>query len=299
MFKNLRWVVVPLVLVVLIACGSTGGTPTKTAPEQGKPDHQDQPTEPATEPAAAPRPSLVCEDPAPAGLTLGDAVEAQIDDPLWTRCFWVEIPQGLASATFELSGMNADLSLSVGFGFLVTLQYHVGEFWRSDGSGIVDEVLVLDEPTPGPYYIKVGPAGSPEPSAFTLSVRTDPESTNSTIGHALPEPGICAPPAQLVNVGSEIASELPSSDRDVRPREYFCVQVTENMSSLTIRLTELEGDLDLSVRLSAPGEWVDVSRGGSERVVMIENPQPGAYFIDIAGAYPGAGSPFLLNVSSP
>jgi hypothetical protein len=71
------------------------------------------------------------------------------------------------------------------------------------------------------------------------------------------------------------------------------------MDSLRIELTGLEGDLDLLVRHAQPQQWFDVSRGGSERAVVIDNPEGGAYYIDVVGAYPGAGSPFTLSVQGP
>ena len=246
--------------------------------------------------------SLLCEDPPPTELGLGQTVDGRIEDPVWTRCFWVMVPEGLDSIAFELAGMSSDLNLAVGYGFLVTLQYHVGEFWRSAESGTADEVLVIEDPTPGPYFISVrigGIAGLQEPSSFTLHIHTEPERNVPALGEGLPDPGVCAAPAQEIAIGSTIDSELDPSDRDPLPRRYFCVQVPEGLDGLVIELTGLEGYLDLLVRRVRPSEWVDVSRDPDTRTLVIENPESGAYYIDIVGAFPGAGSPFTLSVRRP
>jgi len=303
MFKASKWLFLAVALLMLTACGKSDEASVTAAPEQVESTQQDTPTkptsEPTQEPQQAPQTTLRCEDALPIELPLGDTIDAEIDGSIWTQCFWVEIPEGLTSATFELTGMSADLNLAVGYGFLVTVQYHMGEFWRPGEDGTADEVLVLDNPKPGPYFITVGIAGPKEPSEFTLGVHTEPDVTTPASDATLPDPEICAPPAKKVDIGSEISSEIVGKEGNLLPRDYFCVQVPEGLNSLTLQLLELEGDLELFVRFTTPADWMDRSRGGSERVVVIENPEPGAYYVEVAGAYPGAGSPFKLNVSSP
>jgi hypothetical protein len=257
------------------------------------------PPAPTSEPEAAPGPALLCEDHTVEELGLGESIESSIDDPVWTRCFWVEIPEGLSSATFELSGVSADLTLGVGYGFVVTLQYNIAEFWRSGEAELSDEIVVIENPAPGPYFLAVGPGGLRTQAQFTLGVRTEPEMTSPPTGAAFPAPGTCAGPAAELTVGGSVDAELAASDRDPLPRRYFCVLVPEGLSSLTIALSGLESDLDLFVRRTRPGEWTDRSRGGEGRTVVIENPPGGTYFIDVAPAYRGAGSAFTLSVSGP
>jgi len=209
------------------------------------------------------------------------------------------IPEGLSNVSFELSVLSNDLNLAVGYGFLVTLQYHIGEFWRPGEIGAVDEVLIIEDPKPGPYFISVGIGGSKKSSPFTLGVHAEPETVIPASGLGLPEPGVCAPPAIEVFLGSTIESEIVGKKQKPLPREYFCVQVPDGGESFIIELSGLESNLDVFVRYAIPGEWMDRSRGGTERSVFIDNPESGAYYIDIAGALPGAGSPFTLSIHSP
>jgi hypothetical protein len=253
-----------------------------------------------TAPTQTPEPTLVCEKPPPTELALGSTVTSDIDDAFPIRCFWVEVPENLNSMTIELTDLTADLNLALVYGFLVNLQYNTGEFWQSTENGTADEAVVIKNPQPGPYYIKVGRAGSGESSPFTLTVRTEPAMTATTTGATLPSTETCAPPATEITLGAAATSEVIARDEPPLPRRYFCVQAAEGLSSMTIELTGLTGDLDLLVRLSTrPEVWVDRSRGSSERVVVIESPEPGPYYIEVAGAYPGASSAFTLNVRSP
>ncbi len=295
-----RIVITALFLALLLAgCGGEEQLDVFPEESEGEVMQQELPAEPTPEPQQPSTPSLVCEDPAPVELGIGESHEDVIDDPVWTRCYWVQIPEGLTSLSFELGGLNADLNMSVGYGFLVTLQYNIGEFWQVAQDGTADEILTLENPAPGPYFIKVGIAGLKEPSPFTLEVRTVPESTSGPSGAALPEPGECAPPAIEIPLDGSIDSEIVGKSQDPLPRRYFCVQVPQGLSNLTVQISGLEGNLDLFVRRTQPAEWMDLSRGGDSRTVLIENPVAGAYYVTVAGALTGAGSPFTLNVSSP
>lgn len=295
------WKSMPVIVTVLLlaACGNKDEAPASPEADQIESSEQGVATEPTQEPQQAPQSTLLCENPAPIELGLGETIDATIEDPIWTQCFWVEVPDGLSQVAIELSGLSADLNLEVGYGFLVTLQYNIGEFWRSGESGTANELLTIDNPTPGPYFISVGIAGPKDPSQFTLAVRAEPETNTTATGTALTETGTCASPATELAVGSTTNSEVVGRDEDPLPRRYFCVQVPDSMSSLAIGLTGLDGDLEIFVRRTRPAEWMDRTRGGSERQVIIENPESGAYYIDIAGAYPGAGSSFTLSVTNP
>lgn len=286
----------PLLIVAAMACQSASGGSTDGSlpPDNGSTPESSLPT---TKPPQGPQTNLLCQDPLPVELGLGGTVEGMIGDSAWIRCFWIVIPEGLDRVVFELGGLSADLNLSVGYGFLVTLQYHIGEFWRPGESGTADEAVIIDDPAPGPYFMYVGVAGPKEPSPFTLSVRAEPETDTAPLGDPLPSTDTCVAPATEVAVNSSTDSELPASNRDPLPRRYFCVQVPDGLDSLRIELTGLEDNLNLYVRRTQPAEWIDISRGGGERTVVIDQPAGGAYVIDIVGAYPGAGSPFTLLVS--
>ena len=299
MNKQPKWILIVAAGLFLAGCGTGSNPSSPVAGDQAEEVQEDSVEAPSPEQPAAPQSSLLCENPPPTELGLGGMFEGTIDDPVWIQCFWVEIPEGLSSVTFELSDMSADLNISVGYGFLVTLLYNMGEFWRVAQSGTTDELLILENPEPGPYFIKVGIAGPKEPSPFTVAVRTEPETVSLPTGAALPESGECAFPALEVGLNTSIESEIIPKDQDPLPHRYFCAQVPDGLSNVVINLTGLESDLDLFVRHSRPAEWLDRSRGEGERIVIIENPESGAYYIDVVGAYAGAGSSFTLSVSTP
>ncbi len=283
---------------LLLACGLST---LATEPPTDEPTIASEQATAPQQPTSTPQPStsgLVCEDPPPVEIALGSTVASEIGEPVWTQCYWVQVPEGLTSLTLELSGLSADLSLFAGYAFMLPFQYHMGEFWQSIEADLADEAIVIENPKAGPYLVRVGVAGLREPSSFTLGVRSEPETTASVSGAALPDPLTCSPPATNVEIGGTATGEIPQKDQSPLAHEYFCVQVPEGVGSLTIRLTDLTGSLDLGVRRSVPLEWADRSRS-SELEVVIDKPVPGAYYIDVFASFQGASSSFTLSVNSP
>jgi hypothetical protein len=277
----------------LLACGR--GTPATVESTPGAAEA----TPTARSPTARTPSDLVCEDPPPTELALGSETEVEVGGAGGSRCFWVEVPGGLTELAFVLADMTADMSLYVGYGFLVSIQYHVGEFWQSVESGLTDEAVVIQDPPPGPYFIKVGPGGPSGVGTSTFRVRSEPETTAPLTGALLPGGDVCSPPAAEVSLGEAITDEIVGRTGSPEARRYFCLQVPDGIGQLTIRLSGLTGDVDLFVRRTVPAEWIDRRRGAADRTVTIENPAAGAYFIDVAGAYPGASSPFTLTATAP
>ncbi len=63
-------------------------------------------------------------------------------------------------------------------------------------------------------------------------------------------------------------------------------------------MSGLSGDLDLFVQDAFGGGFAtDRTRGGDSRIATVPSPAPGAYYIDVVGAYAGAGSTFTIDVS--
>jgi hypothetical protein len=246
---------------------------------------------------------LICENPPPEEVGLGSTIAAEIDDDRPIRCFWVQVPEGLSGISFELTGLGADLVLNVGYGFLDAVQYHIREFWRSNEDGTADEVVAIENPQPGPYYLTVGPSGFGDFSPFELRTTTTPEMTAAPTGAAVPDASSCVEPATEIELGSSISSEVVARDAPAEAlvpeaRVYFCVQVPDGLGSLTVDVTELEENLNLLVRLvSANQQWITES-GDGERSVIVENPAPGAYYIDVASSRSGSSSTFTLTVGS-
>lgn len=154
-------------------------------------------------------PTLVCQDPAPVEVGLGDSVSSELGGASDTRCFWAEIPEGLSAVTIGLTGMTADLDLFAAYGFLAEVQDPgLGEFWKSTEGDTLDEVVTIENPKPGPYFFTVHNAGPLAPSDFFLSITTTPASTAAPTGMALPSPETCARPSTEIEIGATAASEI-------------------------------------------------------------------------------------------
>jgi len=292
--KRFRQLGVLALSLALASCGSStddaGAVGTTVAGQSAN-------TTVARTTTTAARPSLVCEDPPPTQVALGSSTDSSTDADV---CFYVGyVPPEVDSLAFQVTGLTADLDLFVGYGFLTTLQYPgLGEYWTSKELDTTDESITINEPGPGPYFIKVGPEKGPASSPFTLAVSTTPESVAPLTTVAIPDPDVCAAPATEMLIGDSLHSEVVGRSEAPTARQYFCVQVPDGVASITVDLTGLSGDLDLFVRHANLAKvWTDRSRGTDTRTVTIDEPTAGAYFIDVASAYPNASSTFMVSVS--
>ena len=287
--------------LVFAACGGGGSIVTTEAEApQGTaavPESTVPQTDPATTQPASSGEFVLCESPAPTEIGTGASVEGANSDDLPTVCFWVEIPDGLASVAFELDGLAANLDLAVGYGFARVLIFHTGEFWPSREDGTTAETIELENPKAGPYFITVGPSGFEDFSSFSLSVTTEPAITAAPTGGALPDSNTCGGPVTVLAIGESAEGEVVARNTSPEPRAYYCVEVPAGVGALTVDLSGLTGDLDLFVEATAVGAFAtDRSRGGDSRNVVIDSPVQGAYYIDVAAAYSGTGSQFTITV---
>jgi hypothetical protein len=242
---------------------------------------------------------LVCENPPPEEIGLGSTTTGEVTEVARNQCYWVEVPEGLDTVSFELTGLSGDLDLNVGFGFLDTVQFHYREFWRSEQDGTDDKSVVIEDPPAGTYYLKVSNAGFDDFSPFSLQAATTPAVIAAPTGANLPAADSCPKASIEVDIGSSTSSELVGRVGTTSSRVYFCVRVPAGLGSLTVDVSGLGGNLALEVRLvSANQQWGDWSGGGTERSVVVENPAPGVYYIDLASTSLGASSTFTLNVGS-
>lgn len=158
----------------LAACGGDDGQEATSAPEA-------TPTEVATPEATATAetdtdaeddsgPSLICEEPAPVPIELGSTFTGD-NSAAFTVCFFIEVSTELTQLSITLSDLTDNLDMGVSFGDIETIQYPgTGEYWRSGEADTLDEMLTLENPAAGIYWIAVGPGGYKNLSPFTLSV---------------------------------------------------------------------------------------------------------------------------------
>ncbi len=155
------WVsMVAVLAIVLASCGGGGsdtGSPETTAKDAGAAT-----TQPVTSGG------LVCEDPPPMPMAFGETVQGENGPEAYTICHVVEVPAGVETLTISLSGLSDDLSLVAGFGDIEAVRS--GFDWMSAASGTADETIVIDQPEPGTYFIKIGPGTVKNVSPYTLSV---------------------------------------------------------------------------------------------------------------------------------
>jgi hypothetical protein len=112
----------------------------------------------------------VCHVPDPTPIPLGESIDGEILG--WDECFSVEVPAGVAIFTVELTGLQDQLNLSVGYSDPETILYNTGAFWASREADLADESVVIEDPEPGIYFINVAVATYRNESPFTLTTST-------------------------------------------------------------------------------------------------------------------------------
>ena len=162
------------------SCGGDAAT-TRVAQQTTAPAGTTTPaaTSAPTQTTATTPPTENCGEPA-IEIDLGSPISLEIvgvDQPPRERLYFcVQVPDGVASLTFELTEATADLNLYVGYPDLETLQEGGVAFWFSRERGTVDKMVIAgpgiaDFMNPGPYYIEVSGQDFGESSPFTLNAR--------------------------------------------------------------------------------------------------------------------------------
>jgi hypothetical protein len=174
---RLRLVVAVLALLV-VACGDDGGSTTTVGELTTTTGAATTTTAGAVVTTEATTPSGSCDEPAD-DLAIGVAYEGEIEAtpdpyPANAHYFCVEVPDGASSLVFELSNLEADLDIYVGFGSIESVQgLDAGSWeWAGQEFGTTPEYVEIANPESGIYYIEIfdyDQAGS----TYTLLVTVD------------------------------------------------------------------------------------------------------------------------------
>lgn len=118
---------------------------------------------------------LLCDVNPPEEVDLGSSTDGEIvdsDDPGdYTHCYVVEVPEGTGQVTLELTGLSGNLGLNVAYPDLDALRYLTEGYWSGPHNpGTADEVVVIEAPEAGSYFIGVGPGEYRDLSTYTLTV---------------------------------------------------------------------------------------------------------------------------------
>jgi len=156
MGRPLGWGATAAAVLLLVSCGGDGDAAGTTIAQQAA--------------ASTPPDAVICREPPPTEVALGSTTASEVVG--FDQCFLVQVPAGESSITIELTGLTDSLNLKVGYSDPDTIRFNTGEFWQSTEDGTADELVVIENPQPGPYYINVAVGTFRNMSPFTLSVRT-------------------------------------------------------------------------------------------------------------------------------
>jgi hypothetical protein len=135
-----------------------------------------------------------------------------------------------------------------------------------------------------------------------VSVAGTAPTTQSTAGTSTQERVVCHVPEPFpLTLGGTFNGEILGWD------ECFTVEVPAGVAKLTVALTGLQDQLNLSVGYADPETilyntgafWASREDGLADESIVIENPEPGMYYINVSvGTYRNE-SPFTLTTSTP
>jgi hypothetical protein len=146
--------------------------------------------------------------------------------------------------------------------------------------------------------ITLAPASTVERSEPTQSIQ-------STVG-------VCEEPATEISLGEAVSAEIVGHDQPPPERKYFCVRVSDGVSSITFELAGATSDLNLyvgypdleTVQQGGFTFWASDEQGIEDKTILIEPAltdyvNPGPYYIEVSAQDFRASSPFTLTVQVP
>jgi trypsin len=120
----------------------------------------------------------------------------------------------------------------------------------------------------------------------------------------LPSGIVCDSPAVAIGLGVAVQSQIQATDQPYPANAtYYCVEVPAGTGGVTIDLTGMSADLDLYVGFGSiesvlgldAWEWSSAAGGTADEQVVINQPDPGVYYIEVL-SYDRVFSAFTLLV---
>jgi len=255
--------------------GSSSGASSAVRPQGETPceEPEDPPgEEPPEEPPAD-----------PVELTSGVAVTGLSGARQEDLYFYIDVPQGAATLTVELSVDSGDPDLYVDTRNPPPTS---GPLCKSSGGAGRDELCTIDSPAEDRYYVRV--KGFREFSGATLiaTAGDPPEEEPPEEEPPEEEPPEEEPPADPVALTSGVAVTGLSGEKD--EDQYFYIDVPDGIATLKVELSVGSGDPDLYVDTSNPppleGSLCRSWNGaGTDELCTIDSPAEGRYFVRVSG----------------
>ncbi len=190
------------------------------------------------------------------------------------RNFYLEVPENASDLKINLTGMTGDLDLYTRYGQWPTTSTYDCRPYLATGR---NETCYSDSPLAGTWYFLV--YGYASGSATLKASYSMPSSATELENHA-------TVPVTLEGGQSE----------------YFTIQVPADVTSLSVDLTNMNGDLDLYTRY---GDYPDETEYecrpylsiGSPETCLHQNPSTGTWYIAVNG-YSSGSANLTVNYTS-
>lgn len=136
-----------------------------------------------------------------------------------------------------------------------------------------------------------------------------PASGSDTGSQTAAAPGSCDSPAVPVAIGATVNGNIPAAQSYPANARYYCFQVPQGASAVTVTLSGMSADLDLFIgansissvqgqqlQAGATYDWMSNNTGTANDTVTLTAPAAGVYYAEIV-SYQGEASNFTLALN--
>ena len=151
---------------------------------------------------------------------------------------------------------------------------------------------------------EASPTSTTESATTTVASVSTVETTAAVVEE-------CEEPAAEIAIGAPVESEVPGVDQPPPNRIYFCVQIPEGTTSISVEVSNMTADLNLfmghpdlaTVQGGGVSFWFSQERGTDDKtIVATPGPSgfmlPGRYYIEVSPNDFTEGSTFTLAVTT-